>query len=389
MQNDGVIAMLSTALQTKRVTWLLSGQLADDQPLRHVRVDSSRFLVGRNPGASLCIPSPTVSRDHAELTVVDRELLLRDLGSTNGTYVNGTRVTAPCTVRHGDLLQFGQVVFRAVQQSTESGPQTIQDDSCDRALALIQFDQLMTQRAVTPHFQPIVSMSDRTVIGYEVLARSRFFGLKDPHSMFAAARLLNLESELSRIFREEGVRSGNVLPDAHLLFVNTHPAEIEDLDLLIFSLGQLRELEPQRPMILEIHEAAVTCGSQMRTLRIALNDLRIGLAYDDFGAGQARLVELVDVPPDYLKFDMKLVQNLKSASLERRRMLESLVKMVHELGIKPLAEGIETDGDHEVCLQVGFALGQGFFYGYPELPKRLMPAHCPHDTASGGETRSR
>jgi EAL domain-containing protein (putative c-di-GMP-specific phosphodiesterase class I) len=380
--------MLSSALQTKRVTWLLSGQLADDQPLRHIRVDSSRFLVGRKPEASLCIPSPTVSREHAELTVVDRELLLRDLGSTNGTYVNGTRIQAPCTVRHGDLLQFGQVVFRAVQQSADSGPQTIQDDSCDRALALIQFDQLMTQRAVVPHFQPIVAMSDRKVLGYEVLARSRFFGLKDPHSMFAAARVLNLEGELSRIFREEGMRTGKILPAKHCLFVNTHPAEIEDLDLLIFSLTELRQLEPQRPLVLEIHEAAVTCGEEMRTLRTALQQLKIGLAYDDFGAGQARLVELVDVPPDYLKFDMKLVQNLHVASAERRRMLESLVKMVLELGITPLAEGIETAGDHEVCREMGFGLGQGFFYGYPEMPKRLIQSNASHDTASGGDTCS-
>src|SRR4029079_10773775 len=154
---------------------------------------SSEFGVGRKPEASLCIPSPTVSREHAELTVVDRGLLLRDLGSTNGTSVNGVRITEPCTVRHGDLIQFGQIVFRAVQQCAESGPQTIQDDSCDRALALIQFDQLMTQRAVAPHFQPIVSMSDRQVRGYEVLARSRFFGLRDPHSMFAAAKVLDME----------------------------------------------------------------------------------------------------------------------------------------------------------------------------------------------------
>jgi EAL domain-containing protein (putative c-di-GMP-specific phosphodiesterase class I) len=208
--------------------------------------------------------------------------------------------------------------------------------------------------------------------------------------MFAAARVLNLEAELSRIFREEGIRTGKVLPNAHALFVNTHPAEIEDLDLLIFSLGELRELEPQRPMVLEIHEAAVTCGDEMRTLRTALNKLHMGLAYDDFGAGQARLIELVDVPPDYLKFDMKLVQNLTAASAERRRMLESLVKMVHELGITPLAEGIETEGDHEICLQSGFALAQGFLYGYPELPKRLLPSEPKslHDTASGGETRS-
>jgi EAL domain-containing protein (putative c-di-GMP-specific phosphodiesterase class I) len=363
--------MISNTLPTKRVTWLLAGQLAEDQPMRHVRVDTSRFIVGRKPGASLCIPSPTVSREHAELTVVDRGLLLRDLGSTNGTFVNGTKVQQPYTVHHGDLLQFGEIIFRVVQQTTESGPQTIQADSCDRALALIQFDQLMTQRAVTPHVQPIVKMDDRTMWASEVLARSRFFGLKDPHSMFAAAKVLNLEGELSRIMREEGVRSAQVLPADHALFVNTHPVEIDDLDLMLFSLSELRQMEPERPLVLEIHEAAVTCGNQMRTVQAALKDMRIDLAYDDFGAGQARLVELVDVPPDYLKFDMRLVQNLETASIERQRMLGSLVKMVCDLGIKSLAEGIEQEGDHEICRQMGFDCAQGFLYGYPMLPKQL------------------
>ncbi|HEX4416039.1 MAG TPA: EAL domain-containing protein [Lacipirellulaceae bacterium] len=363
--------MLSSTLSTARTTWLLAGQVADDQPVRHVRVDSLRFIVGRKPGASLCIPSPTVSREHAELTVVDRGILLRDLGSTNGTFVNGTRIHEPCTVHHSDLLQFGQVVFRVVQQCTESGPQTIQEDSCDRALALIQFDQLMTQRAVTPHVQPIVKMENRQVWGAEVLARSRFFGLKDPHSMFAAAKVLNLEGELSRILREEGVRCGQILPTDHALFVNTHPVEMDDLDLMLFSLSELRELEPRRPLMLEIHEASVTCGDQMRNTRAALKDLQIGLAYDDFGAGQARLVELVDVPPDYLKFDMRLVQNLESASIERLRMLASLVKMVTDLGITPLAEGIELEADHEICRQMGFQCGQGFLYGFPVSPKEF------------------
>jgi EAL domain-containing protein (putative c-di-GMP-specific phosphodiesterase class I) len=316
-------------------------------------------------------------------------LLLRDLSSTNGTYVNGTRIHQPCTVYHGDLLQFGQSVFRVVQQSTESGPQTIQDDSCDRALALIQFDQLMTQRAVSPHFQPIVALGDRNVIGYEVLARSRFFGLTDPRSMFAAAKVLNMEGELSRILREEGVRSGQILPEKHALFVNTHPAESEDLELLIFSLGELRELEPRRPLVLEIHEAAVTCGNEMKRLRAALDELKIGLAYDDFGAGQTRLVELVEVPPDYLKFDMKLVQNISSAPPERQRMLASLVKMVLDLGIKPLAEGIEAESDHDTCREIGFACAQGFYYGHPSLPKTLVPSDADEDTAGAGFSTAR
>jgi EAL domain-containing protein (putative c-di-GMP-specific phosphodiesterase class I) len=144
---------------------------------------------------------------------------------------------------------------------------------------------------------------------------------------------------------------------------------------------------------LEIHEASVTESEPMRTLRAALTDLRMGLAYDDFGAGQARLVQLVEVPPDYLKFDMKLVQNLQTAAQERQRMLASLVQMVRELGITPLAEGIETAGDDEICRQIGFTCGQGFYYGYPALPKSLLTplgaagtSRQSGDTDHGGDT---
>lgn len=286
--------------------------------------------------------------------------------------MNGNRLEQPITVHHGDLIQFGQIVLRVVQQCIETGPQTIQEDSCDRGLALIQFDQLMTQRAVTPYVQPIVKLNNREMWAAEVLARSRFFGLKDPHSMFAAAKVLNLEGELSRILHEEGIRSGQVLPVEHALFVNTHLVEMDDLDLLIFSLNELRELEPRRPLVLEIHEAAVTCGGDTRTLRRRSTTCKSAWRTTTLGPGQARLVELVDVPPDYLKFDMRLVQNLESASTERQRMMGSLVKMVHNLGIIPLAEGVELEGDHKICQQLGLQFGQGYLHGYPMLPKRLI-----------------
>jgi EAL domain-containing protein (putative c-di-GMP-specific phosphodiesterase class I) len=365
--------MATGLLQRERVKWLLSGQLADDQPVRHISVSTVPFVIGRQADASLSIPSPTVSRKHAELTLCDGVLYLRDLGSTNGTFVNGTRVQQSCPINHGDLLQFGQIVFRVTQQQAESIHQTIHDNSCDRALALIQFDQLLTGKAVVPHFQSIVTIEDRRVIGYEVLGRSRLFGLHDPDSMFSAARVLNLEGELSRILREEGVRQGHALPRDHKLFVNTHPIEMSDLDLLIFSLRELRLVEPDRDLVLEIHEASIARRGQMADLKAALADMNVGLAYDDFGAGQARLLELVEVPPDYLKFDMKLVQNLQDASAEHHTMLESLVKMVVEMGTTPLAEGIETEADHEICREIGFTHAQGFYYHRPVLAKELVP----------------
>ena len=131
-------------------------------------------------------------------------------------------------------------------------------------------------------------------------------------------------------------------------------------------------MAPTRPLILEIHEATATRSEQMRQLRSVLQELQIGLAYDDFGAGQARLVELADVPPDYLKFDMSLVQGIGSATVERQKMVESLVQMTHELGIIPLAEGVEEQVDHDVCRQMGFSCGQGYLYGRPEPPSKLI-----------------
>lgn len=340
--------------------------------MRDYAVDISPFTVGRRPDQKLTLGSPTVSGSHAEIESIEEGLLVRDLGSTNGTFVNGERIQGDCEVGHGDLVQFAQVVFRVARNITSIHHQTIQNDSADHALALIQFDKLMTERAVLPHFQPIVSMQSQKAFGYEILGRSRLFGLTDPQTMFSAAAVLNLESELSRIFREEGMASGAGLPSQHLLFANTHPNEIEEPELLEFSLRELREASPTRPMVLEIHEKTATKSESMRELRAKLNDLNIGLAYDDFGAGQARLIELVEVPPDYLKFDMQLVQNIHSASIERQKMVEHLVRMTAELGIIPLAEGVETREDHEVCAQMGFLCGQGFYYARPAVANVLM-----------------
>ncbi|MCX4769017.1 FHA domain-containing protein FhaB [Streptomyces sp. ADI92-24] len=70
------------------------------------------LLIGRDPGNGLRLSHETVSRTHAELTVHGGRWLLRDLGSTNGTCVNGQRVTGTVSVREGDQVSFGTMIFR-------------------------------------------------------------------------------------------------------------------------------------------------------------------------------------------------------------------------------------------------------------------------------------
>jgi EAL domain-containing protein (putative c-di-GMP-specific phosphodiesterase class I) len=184
-----------------------------------------------------------------------------------------------------------------------------------------------------------------------------------PDAMFQAAAQLDLSVELSRMFRWEGIRCVASLPEPPMLFVNTHPCELTEPGL-VESLQEIRKVSPRQPLVLEVHEAAATSASSMRELRRQLQDLNIQMAYDDFGAGRNRLIELIEVPPDYLKFDMGLIRNLE-ASQPRQQLLASLFQLTRELNILTVAEGVETAGEADACREVGFDLAQGFFYGRP------------------------
>ena len=112
----------------------------------------------------------------------------------------------------------------------------------------------------------------------------------------------------------------------------------------------------------------------MAELRKRLNDLNIDLAYDDFGAGQARMLDLVEVPPDVLKFDISLVRDINNASPKRHKMVQTMVAMVRDFEIVPLAEGVETSSEAETCLDLGFETAQGFYFGHPAASWRDAPA---------------
>jgi EAL domain-containing protein (putative c-di-GMP-specific phosphodiesterase class I) len=356
--------MMNPGKSITNTVWFLVGPFDSTETPRHLPIYTLPFLVGRREDLPLPLASKTVSGLHAEISESGGRLILRDLGSTNGTYVNGHRITTPVALAEDDLVQFANMAFRVRQQAGRHNTQTVQENVYDRAMALVQFDKLMSQRAVTPFFQPIVTLPTKRIVAYEVLGRSHLFGLETPKEMFHVAAQLNLEVELSVMLRWEGVEASRALPGPAHLFVNTHPRELAQPGLLE-SLDKLRAHRPDQQLTLEIHESAVTDAGQMSELRAELTKLNIGLAYDDFGAGQSRLNELVEARPDYIKFDMSLIRGIDTASSERQQLLTTLVKMVRSLGILSVAEGVETQAESDFCQQLGVDLGQGFFYGRP------------------------
>jgi EAL domain-containing protein (putative c-di-GMP-specific phosphodiesterase class I) len=330
--------------------------------------------IGRQPGLPVRVVHPTVSLLHAEVRLADDNLWLSDLDSRNGTFVNGRRLNGQQQICLGDLVQFGAAVFRLHNdQRTNLAGTACSEDMGDLALAIAQFDKLIEEQVVVPHYQPIVESTGGTTVAYEALARSRLFGLDNPAMMFKAAEYLQKEALLSRMLRVEALRRCGHYHPRHI-FLNTHPAELQDLKQLITSLQEVRQQHPDQPLTLEVHEACAVDASTIKLLRTVLDDLDMKLAYDDFGAGQARLHELVEARPDYLKFDRKLVAGLDAATPDRLQLVESLVQMAHQLGIATLAEGIETPGEAETCRRIGFEFMQGYYFGRPIAKPAPIPS---------------
>jgi EAL domain-containing protein (putative c-di-GMP-specific phosphodiesterase class I) len=216
-------------------------------------------------------------------------------------------------------------------------------------------------------FQPIVDMPSRHPLACEALGRGRHPGLPEsPVELFEIAGEVGPEAqvELSRLFRQHAVEMIRNRPQPPLLFLNTHPIELE-LPGLVESLEDLRAFAPHVDLVLEIHESALAQADYIIWLRRRLTNINVGLAYDDFGAGQARLFELAEAPPHYLKFDRRFITGIDQAPDSRQRLLASLVAATRELLVRTIAEGVETAEEAAACIGVGFTHAQGYYFGHP------------------------
>jgi len=150
------------------------------------------------------------------------------------------------------------------------------------------------------------------------------------------------------------------------VFVNTHPTE-SLLDVVLPQMQDLREAYPDQGMVLEIHKAAHTEHALIRKLRLELSMINVRLAFDDFGAGQTRIREMVCASADFIKFDPSFICDLQQISKAQRSFFASILASIQSEGTIMVAEGIETPEMAEICHDIGFDLVQGFYYSHPTV----------------------
>ena len=347
--------------------WTLVSQ-NDHLDIPRTTVVTPPFRIGRREGFDLCIPCRNVSSLHAEILEREDGLWIYDLNSTNGTFVNGERITKKARIEQGDRLKIGSCSFEVECSSIGLGRvamSTIENVVESEESPLDRFDHLIDSGA-TPNFQPIVDISGNSTsrVGFEVLGRSRLFGLSTPDEMFGFAEELGLQTELSRVLRLRGFQvAENNLAQDQMLFVNTHPDELET-DELINNLKEVRESFPNRPVVVEVPEQVLVDPTAIKNLLEVIKDLDIKLAIHDFGAQNVRLSTLNDLRPGIIKFDGALIQGIDQAS-EKQRLIDAMSKTATEFRIIPMAEFVECEAEHDMLRQLGVQYAQGFYYGRP------------------------
>lgn len=241
-------------------------------------------------------------------------------------------------------------------------------------------------------FQPIVSLSEQRILGYEALTRGPSNSpLHSPLTLFAVARHAGRLSELEMVCRKSACKRFSALGLTGKLFLNVSP------DSLLESSHQpgrtLQLLQafgiPPSQVVIELTEQSPT--EDFGLLDKALHHYRamgFSIALDDLGAGYSSLRLWSELRPDYVKIDRHFIDGIHQDTV-KREFVGSILKMAEASRAQVIAEGIELPEELAILAEMGVDLVQGYLLGRPqEKPPRearqLLP-QLPDNPATIGE----
>ncbi|WP_420265977.1 GGDEF domain-containing protein [Candidatus Magnetominusculus dajiuhuensis] len=231
--------------------------------------------------------------------------------------------------------------------------------------------RLIDTNALTIHFQPVYSSKDGGVYGYEALTRlirtSSPFNIGE---LFEKAKATNTLSLLDSACQENALvkasQEGISKTDSYL-FINICPETITDnpgwceiTDHYIREWGLSKD-----KIVLEItEESAIANYDVFNKVVRRFKDTGYKIAIDDFGVGYGGLKMLSIIEPDYVKIDRHFISDVNKA-LIKHNLVDAVTTVCHRLGIKVIAEGIETQEELKHVMNMGIELLQGFYLQKP------------------------
>lgn len=231
-----------------------------------------------------------------------------------------------------------------------------------------QLAQVLKEKKIFPVYQPIVSLEDGEVLGYEALSRVDMENcLFNTEEMFLLAEEENCVWEIEELCRMKSLHNAVGKKPGIKLFLNVDPGVIKDEK---FTEGvtcrylQQFKLQPE-DIVFEITERTSIRDEAMfkETIHHYQNQ-NFQIAIDDFGNGYAGMNRICSLEPEYIKIDMAIVRNIDSDNF-KKSLVESMIQFCENVNIRLIAEGIETRKELKTLIKMGIPYGQGYYLARP------------------------
>jgi len=259
----------------------------------------------------------------------------------------------------------GRNRFAYFDQSIQQEAQEKQSLGNDLRLAL-------AHNELQVYYQPIVELASGRITKAEALLRWKHpkLGMVSPVTFIPLAEESGEILEIGRWVFQEAIASierwqrqfGLIVQ----ISVNVSPVQFNDESTHREWLDKLAELGlPKKSLTMEITEGLLIKNSpKVRERLLEFRNKGIEVSIDDFGTGFSSLSYLKQFDIDYLKIDISFIRNLMEDENDRA-LTEAIIVMAHKLGLKTIAEGVETEGQRDMLLKFGCDYAQGYLYSRP------------------------
>jgi diguanylate cyclase (GGDEF)-like protein/PAS domain S-box-containing protein len=260
----------------------------------------------------------------------------------------------------------------------------------DRLTVESELRRAIEREEITIVYQPIVRLEDRTVAGFEALARWDHpkLGRRSPSEFIAVAEETGLIVDLGMFMLDRTARQlvawQRAMRGRAPLFasVNVSSRQLLRQDLI----HDLRTVLARSPVArgtlkLELTESLVMENPEHAAQMLQrIRELGAGLSLDDFGTGHSSLAYLQRFPFDSIKIDQSFVRTSNKG--KRPVILRSIIAMAHDLGMDVIAEGAESDSDAVELYQMGCEYAQGYVFGEPMSAEQARALVAPEKVAA-------
>lgn len=323
----------------------------------------------------IVVPSKTDSQSIEAISQSIIEVVAQPIESIDSIQVSASIGAAhfptDATEPNALIMYADTAMYKAKERGSQSYVRFAQQMSLEiqRRSAIQQgLKQAVELNELVPHFQPIVDMKTNTLVGMEALLSwdSPTLGLVSPQEFVAEAERSGMMNEIGQWILTQACMQCKMWQEMtkQPLRLSVNVSAIQLNDRFISVLDDILEKTqfPASCLTLELTESIFMLNIKQVIRRLQLiSDRNISVCIDDFGTGYSSLAYIHKLPIDALKIDRSFINDIDNTIV----VIEATIAMATKLGLKVVAEGIETQHQREVMLNYPNLLAQGFYYSRP------------------------